>query len=88
MPRPDGKPTIAEIIGEVENLDADGNVLPAEVTRNRSDKPWPPEEDCPSCPGRIGGVHKLSCASRGRVVLPARLAGDRFEVALPEAEDT
>jgi len=31
----------------------------------REGKSWPPEEDCPGCPGRAGvdGPHKMSCSS-------------------------
>lgn len=44
----------------------------------RAGKDWPPEEDCPGCPGRAGpdGPHKMSCSSEwgskanGRITVP------------------
>lgn len=44
----------------------------------REGKGWPPEEDCPGCPGRAGedGPHKMSCSSEwgpkanGRMTIP------------------
>lgn len=65
MPRPDGKPTIAEIIGDEEEDD-------------RDDKPWPVEDDCPTCPGHKDGPHKFSCATGGaeQYRLPAKLIDD------------
>lgn len=42
-----------------------------EAERRR--RPWPAEEDCPTCPSPRGGPHKMSCSStKGRLTLPVR----------------
>lgn len=53
-PRADGTPTIAEILGDIDD-----------DTDPREDKPWPADEDCAGCPGHRDGPHKLSCSIGG-----------------------
>ena len=31
----------------------------------REYKPWPPEQDCPGCPGQKTGPHRFGCAIGG-----------------------
>lgn len=40
----------------------------------REGKNWPPEEDCPHCPGHYQGPHKMDCAARERPA-PLNLKG-------------
>lgn len=54
MPRPDGKPTIAEILASC-----------ADDFDPREYKPWPEEEDCSGCDQHKNGPHRLSCHMAG-----------------------
>lgn len=80
MPRPDGTPTIAEMLAEGEEDEEIKNILltqgteAAEIFRakHRRTKPWPPEEDCPGCPEHRDGPHKFGCSVGGarQLVIP------------------
>ena len=61
MPRPDGKPTIAEIVAELENDPREG-------------KTWPPEEDCPGCDQHRDGPHRFGCSLHGKQQLRVTIA--------------
>jgi len=73
MPRPDGTPTIAEMLAEGEEdeearrllLDGGLEAFHAYKAKQREDKPWPPEEDCPGCPCHRDGPHKFGCSIGG-----------------------
>lgn len=70
MPRQDGSPTIPEMLGFKDHDEM--RAAHEAQAADRTDKPWPPEEDCPGCPNHRDGPHKMECAVRGKqqVVLP------------------
>ena len=55
MPRSDGSPTIADLLGR------DGDAV-----YDRSDKPWPPDQDCKGCDKHQDGPHRFGCLIHGR----------------------
>ncbi len=42
---------------------------------DRSDKPWPKDQDCPGCDKHIDGPHRFGCAIKGtrRVIITVKV---------------